>query len=74
MPITLGDGPPPRTKHRQIPFNCMGEDFETVMAALNSTGIVDTGFKHSKVRLEFMRDVTEDIGRLYGDPRWGPTS
>lgn len=50
MPLTLGDGPPPKTKYVQVPFNCLGEDFDTVMAALNSTGIVDSGFKHSKAR------------------------
>ena len=66
VPIAIGDGPPPRTKHKRIEFNCLGENFDDVMAAVNSTGIVDTGFKHSKVRLEFMRDVTEDIGAFYG--------
>lgn len=67
VPIAVGDGPPPKTKHRRIEFNCLGEDFNDVMAAVNSTGIVDSGFKHSKVRLEFMRDVTEDIDAFYGD-------
>lgn len=74
VPIILGDGAPPLTKHRKISYNCMGVDFENVIAAIKSNGIVDTGFKHSKVRLEFMRDVTDDIERYYGDPRWGPKS
>ena len=71
VPIAVGDGPPPRTKHRRIEFNCLGEDFDNVMAAVNSTGIVDSGFKHSKVRLEFMRDVTGDIDAFYGDRKRG---
>ena len=57
VPITLGDGPPPRTKSRQIPFSCLGENFDTVMTALNSTGIVDTGFKHSKAGSTRIGDI-----------------
>lgn len=72
--LTMGDGPSPKTKHRQIDFGCLDKDFDTVMAAVNSTGIVDSGIKHSKVRLEFMRDVTGDVERAYGAPRPHPVS
>ena len=41
-------------------FNCHGEDFDTCMRALNSTGIVDTGFIHRRVHVMFKRDI-EDV-------------
>lgn len=48
------------TPATQRVFNCRGEDFDTCMRALNSTGIVDTGFIHRRVHVMFKRDI-EDV-------------
>jgi hypothetical protein len=44
-PVTVG-GPGMATKHERVEgFECIGEPFETQMAALRSSGIVDAGAK-----------------------------
>ena len=44
-PVTVG-GPGMATKHERVEgFECLGEPFETQMAALRSSGIVDAGAK-----------------------------
>lgn len=64
-PVTVG-GPGVSTKHHRVKgFECLGAPFDTQMAALNSTGVVDAGYLHAKVRVEFQREVPEDaVGDL----------
>ena len=62
------------TRHATVSFECLGAPFDTQMAAVRSTGIVDAGFAKRKVRLEFMRALDgegdEAFGRL--DPAGHP--
>ena len=64
-PVTVG-GPGVSTKHHRVRgFECLGAPFDTQMTALNSTGVVDAGYLHAKVRVEFQREVPEDaVGDL----------
>ena len=39
--VTIGDGPPPRTKHVRGPFDCRGVPFDDVVAAVESSGVID---------------------------------
>ena len=51
-PRALGGGAAPRTAWQTIPdFCCVGKDFDVVMRAVASTGIVDAGFSHHKAGL-----------------------
>ena len=62
------------TRHETVSFECLGAPFDTQMAAVRSTGIVDAGFAKRKVRLEFMRPLDEDGDAKFGrlDPAGHP--
>ena len=61
-------------RHETVSFECLGAPFDTQMAAVRSTGIVDAGFAKRKVRLEFMRPLDEDGDAKFGrlDPAGHP--
>ena len=62
------------TRHETVSFECLGAPFDTQMAAVRSTGIVDAGFAKRKVRPEFMRPLDEDGDAKFGrlDPAGHP--
>lgn len=65
--VTMG-GPWIGTQHRTISFECLGSPFETQMAAIQSTGIIDAGFVKRTIRLEFMRALDDERDLKYGHP------
>ena len=62
------------TRHATVSFECLGAPFDTQMAAVRSTGIVDAGFAKRKVRLEFMRALDDESDEAFGrlDPAGRP--
>ena len=74
--VTVGGGEEDwiGTRHETVSFECLGAPFDTQMAAVRSTGIVDAGFAKRKVRLEFMRPLDEDGDAKFGrlDPAGHP--
>jgi hypothetical protein len=60
----MGDTEGTDTHWRKIDdFKCLGQPFDVQMAALNSMGIIDAGFKHRVVRALFRRDITPGDAR-----------
>lgn len=63
-PVVMGDTEGTDTHWRKIDdFKCLGQPFDVQMAALNSTGIIDAGFKHRVVRALFRRDISPGDAR-----------
>ena len=54
------------TRFETVFFECLGAPFDTQMAAVRSTGIVDAGFAKRKVRLEFMRALDDEGDEAFG--------